>query len=246
MAEIPSHQKKWYENKWVAEAIASVPPIIAALYSAYAAYQNPQTAKATPILLVSALWLLFGGLWKVGIARRDDQSQSPKNPLYAAVWVVRAAVAAASGIEDGDADALRVTVHRVVKPNNNPREIEQLCAYVGGTGGAPGRRFPIQSGVAGRAATTGKPTGMGFEKRSSIQDRIAELTQYGYNKDDATAIVAKDRLSFFAVPISSPSRTVIAVVYLDSKREKFFDAANSALIINACGGIASYLTEQYR
>lgn len=60
------------------------------------------------------------------------------------------------------------------------------------------------------------------------------------------AIVSTNRLSFFAVPISNPNKIVVAVVYLDSKREKFFDSATGALIINACGGIASYLSEQYR
>jgi hypothetical protein len=182
MTEIPGHRKKWYDNKWVAELISSVPPLLGALFGAFAAYENPLTRGAVWVLVISAIWLCVGLFWKIRIAAQEDERQSPQNPLYAATWVVRASIAAVIGITDQDTDAIRITVHRVMQPNENPTEIEQISPYVGGPGGKAGRRFPIQSGVAGRAATTGKPMGLNFEKSSTFDDRVNALTQYGYNQ----------------------------------------------------------------
>jgi hypothetical protein len=246
VTEIPSHKKKWYDSKWISEAIAAGPPILGALYAAYAASKNPTLQAATPWLLVSAAWLAFGLLWKIGISRRDEQKQSPKGPLYAALCVVQSTVAGQAKLGTGNAEILRVTLHRVISPNNHPKQIEQVTPYVGGTGGAPGRKFPIQSGVAGRAITTGKPKILQFEQDLGNGERIDELTEWGYTREDAQGIVGRGRLSFMGVPIFGAGGQVIGVVYLDSTKENLFSSGNTDLILSACAGVASFITEQYR
>jgi GAF domain-containing protein len=148
------------------------------------------------------------------------------------------------GIDARESDALRVTFHRVVKPGSNPSKIEQLTPYVGGQGGNAGRQFPIQAGVAGRAVTTRKPKILQFSASSSIDERVDELTEWGYTRDSAQAVVGKNRLSFMGVPLFGRSGHVIGVVYLDSVKENQFAEENLDIVMNTCSGLALYL-EQY-
>ena len=244
MAELPGHKKRFYERKWIAEAVSAVPPIGAALYAAYAASKNDALKSAVPWLLASAGWLALGLIWKIGLARREEEKQSAKTPLYAALCVLQVTVARELGVDPGEPDALRATFHRVVNPSGDPAKIEQLTPYVGGMGGGPGREFPIQAGVAGRAATTGKPRILQFGGASSISERVDALTEWGYTKEGAQAVVSKNRLSFMGVPIFGTSGHVIGIVYLDSVKESLFTDQNLDIVMNTCAGLALYL-EQY-
>jgi hypothetical protein len=244
VAEIPGHKKRFYERKWIAEAVSAIPPIGGALYAVYAASKNDALKPAVPWLLASAGWLAFGLIWKIGLARREEEKQSAKTPLYAALCVLQVTVARELGVDPAELDALRVTFHRVVKPNRDPTKIEQLTPYVGGAGGEPGREFAIQAGVAGRAATTGKPRILQFASASSINERVDALTEWGYTKEGAQTVVGKNRLSFMGVPIFGTSGHVIGIVYLDSVKENLFTGQNLDIVMNTCAGIALYL-EQY-
>ncbi len=53
-------------------------------------------------------------------------------------------------------------------------------------------------------------------------------------------------MSWMAVPIFyKNNKEIDAVVYLDSSQQNFFDADVKSLVINFCGGIATYNTERY-
>ncbi len=244
MAELPAHKKRFLERKWLAEAVSSFPPLAGALYAAFAASKNDALNPAVPWLLLSAGWLALGLIWKIALARHEEEKQSARTPLYAALCVLQVTVARGLGIDEQESDALRVTFHRVVKPSSNPSKIEQLTPYVGGLGGEAGREFPIQAGVAGRAATTGKPKILQFSASSSIDERVDELTEWGYTRKSAQAVVGKNRLSFMGVPIHGTSGHVIGVVYLDSVKENLFAEQNVDIVMNTCNGLALYL-EQY-
>jgi GAF domain-containing protein len=248
MSEIPAYKKKLFDQKWLGEVLGAVPPIITVIYGAYAAAKNPATADATKWLIGGAVWLVVASAIRVRHAASDEDKKSPKEPLYAALRVVHATVSRHVGLDDQkDIDVLRVTLHRVLKPIENPKQIEQVTPYVGGDGGEPGRKFSIQGGAAGKAARTGKPEVLLFEKTLSIEDRLAVLRDnWGYTAEDARAVASTPRVSFLGVPLfARGSNRVIGVVYLDSTRENFFDAANNRLIINACHGVAAYISEKY-
>jgi len=244
VAELPAHKKRFFERKWLAEAVSAIPPLAGALYAAFAAARNDALKPAVPWLLLSAGWLAVGLIWKIALARREEEKQSAKAPLYAALCVLQVTVARDLGIDARECDALRATFHRVVKPGSNPSKIEQLTPYVGGQGGDAGRQFPVQAGVAGRAVTTGKPKILQFSASSSIDERVDELTEWGYTKESAQTVVGKNRLSFMGVPIFGRSGHVIGVVYLDSVKENQFAEQNLDIVMNTCSGLALYL-EQY-
>lgn len=243
MSEIPSHKKKLLERKWVVELISAGPPVLGALVGAYLTFLNPVTSSASGWLFFVAVWLIGASIVRIRQAAIEEDKKSGKDALYAALLVVRATVVP----DDKDVNVLRVALHRVLKPHNDPEHIEQVTPYVGGDGGEPGRKFSIKAGVAGKAARVGEPRGINFPAALSIDERVNILkNDWGYTDEAARVIVGKNRLSFLSVPIfGKGSRHPIGVVYFDSTREGIFDAVNSRLIINACKGVASYISEKY-
>lgn len=245
MREIPSAKLKWYERKIVVEALGFGPPIFAAGYAAFAASRNPATAEAVPLLIFACLWLVVAGIAKVWHAWSEDRKKSAQNPLHACLCVIRAVVAKRAGIQDDEANALRITFHRVKSKDDAPDEIEQLTPYVGGDGGKAGRRFSVRVGVAGKAARTGKPELLMFSSALNPDDRLKELQdRWGYADSDGRIVLSKQRLSFLAVPIvGKTSKRSMGVVYLDSTREGLFDDANIRLVIDACHGVSQFVEE---
>lgn len=130
-------------------------------------------------------------------------------------------------------DRLRVTVHRVDSDG-----LVQLFPYVGGIGGAAGRKFPSRTGVIGRAVQRGTAI---FWARSCERDseyRQELISTWNYNEREAMEL-RPDRWAFAAVPLLDEHLAVAAVVYLDSSDPKFFDD-NRAMIEGACKGLAAY------
>lgn len=247
MSEIPSLRRKFFERRWVVELLSAVPPVIAALYVAYAASKNPATAFATWWLLGGAGWLVVASLVKVRHAASEEERSSPKDALYAALCVVRATVAGQLDVEDSNApDVLRMTLHRVPTPRA-PRVIEQATPYVGGSGGEPGRQFLIQAGVGGKAARTGKPWNLILPDSMPVEERMAELqTNWGYTEAEARLVLARNRKSFAALPIKGRDHHVIGVVYLDSTLElEFLEQPLRGLLVDCCSGITLYISEKY-
>lgn len=247
MSEIPSLRKRFFERKWVVELLSAVPPIIAALYVAYASSKNPTTAWATRWLLAGVGWLMLASLVKIRHAASEEDKKSPKDSLYAALCVVRAAVAGHLELqEDKASDVLRMTLHRVPTPRD-PKVIEQVTPYVGGSGGEPGRQFLIQTGVGGKAARTGKPWNLILPDTMPFDERLAELqTNWGYTDADARQVLARNRKSFAALPIKGKDHNVIGVIYLDSTSEvAFLDQPLRGLLVDCCSGITLYISEKY-
>lgn len=249
MAKIPGKRKRaFYERKWVIEFLSSVPPIIAGGYAALMASKNPQTEGYAGYLLFGILWLAVASVLKVVHARSQDAEVAQKDShdgLAAAVRVLHAVVAKNTCIGDECNGVLRITIHRVVPPLDRPEGLEQLIPYIGGDGGDAYRRFPVQSGIAGRVAREKTP----YVYSRQTEDHEAFISvlirEWGFTEHHARTL-KPDRRSWMAVPIFSTNNVVVAIVYLDSNRAELFDDGVKALVLSSCAGIASYVSERYR
>ena len=249
MKNIPGEKKRrFYERKWLVELIAVVPPIVAGAYAARYAALSPTTAPYAPWLWAGIAWLVAASVVKVVHAYRQDaeaKALEDHDGLAAALHVLRAAVAAKSGVTASDDGALRITIHRVVPPLDAPKEYQQLLSYIGGPGGKVYRRFPISTGLVGRVAREGAIY-VHSRRNDDYGAYVAELVQdWGYVEADAKTLMM-NRKSSMGVPIFQAPKVVEAVVYLDSDRKDIFTDEVKVMVMNGCKGLATYIRERYK
>jgi len=254
MAEIPGKKSlRFYEKKWVAEAIAIVPSIIAASVGAWVSLNDPSPDKQVVgwVLVVGAIWLGVASILKVWHAYLQDKEQKSRleyDGLLGALHVLYSSVSQHLNFTNNHDGRLRVTIHRVMpatKPDADPEQTEQILPYIGGAGKGPGRKFSVRSGIVGRVVREQAPyasTRADDDYETFIHDLV---TQWSYTEQEARAL-SPDRKAWMAVPIFGSSHKVIAVVYLDSNDRTLFTEAVRDLIINGSSGIARYVDERYK
>lgn len=249
---IPSRKgDRWFEKKAVIEALATVPPILAAAIGALTSLSDRQKRAFGWWLLAGAVWLVGASVAKVLHARAQDRERKRADDyegLRAALHVLFAAVCKAGGVTDQDHGngRFRLTLHRVVpaRKNGTPEELEQLLPYMGGQGSAPGRRFSIRSGIIGKVARR-KSALVAVRGNADHEGFVNELMDHwGYPEDDARKL-SPDRHAWMAVPILDSKATIAAVVYLDSREPDFFTPEVSDAVLTCCEGITVYTQETY-
>lgn len=212
--------------------------------------RSKKTVQAL-LLVFGILWLAGSSILKVLHAFQQDQEQKQKQDydgLLGALHVLYGCISRNLSFGEQDYGRLRVTVHRVVpdtKPDKAPEQLEQLLPYVGGKGKEAGRKFSIRSGIIGKAVR--EKAAFAFSRQNDDHEAfIRELvSDWSYTEEDARSLTA-DRKSWMAVPIFGKDDSVVGVVYLDSNEKNFFNKDVQTLVINACSGIASYITERYK
>ncbi|RUP24449.1 MAG: hypothetical protein EKK45_24725 [Curvibacter sp.] len=243
--------KGWLEKKWPLELLGSVPPLIVAATGAVRTWSDANYPTMAYWLIGGAVWLLGTSGLKIkhaAIADAKDSAARSHDGLVASLHVVHSIVAAAGGIDDAgqQSDKLRVTFHRVVPPLHTCDHIEQIVPYVGGNRDGAGRKFPVRSGITGRAVREGAAFIMD-RKSGSFEDYKKELiSEWGYTDSDVKGITS-DRYAAMAVPIKSrDGHNVLGVVYLDSSEKNFFASPGIRdVVIKSCAGIAKYTGERY-
>jgi hypothetical protein len=251
MGNIPGPLKeRFYEKKYVVELIAILPPLVTAAVGALVNLADPAKRTLGWWLVGATAWLALASIIKVLHAAAQDRQRKrveDYDGLRGALCVLYESVRRGAGVDAVGDGTLRVTIHRVVRPprrGTGAEELEQLLPYVGGAGGAPGRKFSVRAGVIGKAAR---------EKRAVVVRRQSEayaeflrelVRDWAYTEAEARA-VASDRHAWMAVPILGADLAVAAVVYLDSSLPEFFTADIQQLIGNACSGVATYIVEVY-
>jgi putative methionine-R-sulfoxide reductase with GAF domain len=245
--------ERWYEKKAVIEALATVPPILAAAIGALVSLSDRQQRAFGWWLLAGAVWLIVASAAKVLHARAQDRERKRSDShdgLRAALHVLFATVCQAAGIEEGNertSGRLRLTIHRVVAKGkgDSPEELEQVLPYMGGPGNPPGRRFSIRSGIIGAAARR-KSAIVAVRGCAEYDGFVAEIIRdWAYTESDARRLTP-DRQAWMAVPILNAEGAPVAVVYLDSREPNFFTDPLQGLIFAICGGINTYTLETYR
>lgn len=240
-----SEKKKFYEKKWLVELVASGPPAAAAGIGALTA------PSSLGLLLFGALlWLLVAQSLKVANAYRQDKKEDElrsHDGLIAAMHVLHGLITAGALKTDDDDPAIRATFHRVVPPLRDPQFLEQIIPYVGGDNGGQGRTFSIRSGITGCAVRTGSDVFVMDRQSQSDDDYKQELiSDWNYTAADAKKMTM-DRYSAIAVPVTDRTgHQVIGVIYLDAKRKSCFSSPEmTQLVIDACGGISTYVGARY-
>jgi hypothetical protein len=244
--------ERWYEKKAVIEALATVPPVLAAAIGALVSLSERHKRAFGWWLAAGAVWLIGASVAKVLHARAQDRERKRSDEhdgLRAALHVLFATVCRTAGIaeEQWMSGRLRLTIHRVVPRGRSdpPEELEQLLPYMGGTGNPPGRRFSIRSGIIGLAAR-GRFAMVAGRGCADPEGFVAELVDdWAYTEHEARTLTP-DRHAWMAVPMLSAQGATIAVVYLDSREPDFFTEPLQRLILVICGGINNYLREAYR
>lgn len=238
-------QAHWYEKSWVHAVLAAVPSVIAGSLAAVDAYPNGRYL----LLGLSGVWLLCGQFIVVlGALKKDKKEELDRSHdgLRACACVLHKAVLEALLRESEEDPGLRVTIHRVVPPMNDPQYIEQVISYVGGGGDGEGRKFSIRSGITGCAIRELSPFVMDRQSASETEYRKELVSEWHYTEADAKRS-SMDRFSGMAVPVKdSTGQKAVAVVYLDTSRKGAFSNGGIAqLVVDACGGVTAYVGARY-
>ncbi|HEX6751823.1 MAG TPA: hypothetical protein VF092_31300 [Longimicrobium sp.] len=252
MTSIPGRRRRrFYERKAVVELLAVIPPVLTAAVTALVNIRDPERRTLGWLLVGAIGWLLVSSVVKILHAYAQDREQKRREEydgLLGALHVLYGVVSTRAGIGPRDGGRLRVTVHRVVPPSGSgmaAEELEQLLPYVGGQGGGPGRKFSIRSGVIGKAVRARAVVAVtrGSDEHEKFVDEL--VREWAYTEHDARRL-SSDRRSWMAVPVFDSGFVVVAVVYLDSNDTEFFTPELQKIILDASGGIATYVNEVYR
>lgn len=243
---------RWYEKKAVIEALATVPPLLAAVIGALTSLSDQHKRVFGWWLLAGAVWLVLASMAKVLHARAQDRERKRADEyegFRAALHLLFTAVCEAAGLSEQDCanGRVRVTIHRVVPrgSRSSPEELEQLLPYMGGPGSAPGRRFSIRSGIIGKAARR-KSAVVAGRASADYEEFVGDLVRdWAYTEEDARRL-SPDRCAWMAVPILKPREGTVAVVYLDSREPGFFTEPLQRLVLTICSGINAYTVEAYQ
>jgi len=142
-----------------------------------------------------------------------------------------------------DADPrLRLTV---LAPTESGKELEQVLDYVGDPRGGrtAGRRFPVQSGISGKAYREKKA--YAGTRSDNYDNYVDELVgKWAYTEQDARKLDQLAR-SWMAVPLVNARKEVEGVVYIDAARPNFFDEPVDKIVVQGCVGIALFASLRY-
>jgi len=251
MTTIPGRRRlRVYERKAAVEMLAVVPPVLTAAVTAVINLRDPGKRGLGWLLVAGIAWLVAASVVRVLHARAQDREQKRREDydgLLGAMHVLYGLVSARAGIGPQEHGRLRVTIHRVVQPvkGGAAEELEQLLPYIGGARDGAGRKFSIRSGVIGKAV---RGRGAVFASRASedYEQFLSDLVRdWAYTEHDARRLTS-DRRAWMAVPVFDRKKIVVmAVVYLDSNETEFFTPDLRKVILEACGGVASYVNEVY-
>jgi|GEM_PF-710972 len=243
-------KKGLLDRKWFPELIASGPAVLAAAAGAYKASTEPNLELVAWMLAAGCVWLSIGSIIKVIHAKRQDSKEDDlrsHDGLVAALHVLHEVVAKAGGLPDDEkAKCLRATFHRVLPPLDETDHIEQIVPYVGGDGGGAGRKFPIRSGITGKAIRE-KAVFVMDRQSDSYESYKQELIKHWHYTESDVRNITSDRYSAIAVPVQSKNgQDILGVVYLDCSEKNFFSpSAVSEAVVSGCTGIVRYTGERY-
>ena len=241
-----------WSKKLSIEFVSSVPPLIAAIVAIVNRY--PVFDLLFWLLVFGAIWLLLAGCLKMHKAHEEDQKHVEDNShtgITACLHVLHAVIEHQGKIEFSQASAedfdLRVTFHRVVEPLDDPKELEQLVAYIGGSGGGEGRKLNLQSGITGQAVRVNNVFVMDRDVEDVDEYREILINEWHYRRSEAEKLTP-DRFSAIAVPITSvvDEDLVLGVLYMDTKMQNFFNKVKlQECVVNSCAGLSRYIGERY-
>ncbi|HSK71361.1 MAG TPA: hypothetical protein VK892_06675, partial [Pyrinomonadaceae bacterium] len=163
MAGIPGVKPTpFYQKKWFSELVGSVPPIIVVLIAAVVNLQDESRQVFGFAGVVAAIWLFLAGIVKILQASKQDSEEALKynfEGIKASLITLHELVSEMRGFTEAERNngQLRVTMHRVDSAGKPNEEMEQLIPYIGGEGGAAGRKFSIRSGIIGKVLREKKP-----------------------------------------------------------------------------------------
>jgi len=137
----------------------------------------------------------------------------------------------------------RVTLHRIVEFQDDVF-FQQISRYAGTQrGGAVGRVISINAGLVGLVCQYGAPL---IVKRESDFDQLwkdVKLEEAGA-RGVQPPVMSMLACPFFAPMKKGESRSVLAVLFMDSEEKEFFDQSILRLIYSACVGFVRDIDEK--
>jgi hypothetical protein len=124
-------------------------------------------------------------------------------------------------------ERISATVHVIVNltataESVNRRGLMQLTDYVGYRGGQKGRITPLERGVIGRCARTGRTESVNFADDAEYLTRM--VREFGYSVDE-TELHTKSARSYLAHPVLSAAGVPLGVLYFFSTEPQIFPGA---------------------
>lgn len=150
-------------------------------------------------------------------------------------------------ISDLDASSCRVRA-AIHVPTDGGQQLLQVTEYVGDkySSGKAGRKFPVQSGIVGRAYRSREAlvaTKQNEDREAFLHELINE---WGYSEKDALEVDPYSK-TWMAVPITkSGDGPVFGVIFVDATILEFFTEKRQEFVLFATSGIADYVVRRYK
>jgi len=225
-----------FEEPFVYDVVIALAALVAAIYGGFN-YFKTNKPEAVAIFWCAGVVFIVTCLKHIAAFKKASKKES-LHELEGCLHTLHAALLPAGSI-------LRITIH---VPVEEGRRLEQVTNYVidPADGKTAGRRFAVQSGVAGAAFRRNEMLA-GERSADDHEKYILELiSKWNYSEEDARKCNMGTK-SWFAIPIPEPgnNQKVQGVIYFDSDQQKFFTDDRQILAMSAAVGIARFIDKRY-
>jgi hypothetical protein len=241
MVTVPGPKKMGLlEREAPTALVTGIGSVITGAATAFKAFGEVTSNLLRGLALASVGLATLGLLFKVHQARKKDaKEENLDGPLEitSALYLVHTMVCGAA-----PNTKVRVTLHAVVGES-----LVQCVPYVGGIGGAAGRKFDIRSGVIGSVARSGDVV---LTRRTSTDHEafVREMmTAHSMTEKEARDL-DPSRFAWYGIPLfadEKPDQKPVAVLFFDSDQADAFTNDVQAVACTAAKGLALYIRKHY-
>jgi hypothetical protein len=239
---VPASRLRRYLRTTAPYEIAGVVgPLVALVPSAFRFFADGRAAWGYYTLAGAMVLCLIAGAKQLAAwreyTRRDDLHELAGclHTLYAVLL---------SDYPDDRDPRLRLTIH---VPVDGGQHLMQVLDYVGDDRGGhtANRRFPIQSGITGRAFREGEMF-VASRENDDYESYVQELVRlWSFTEGDARE-TDPATMAWLAIPLIDISTNLIeGVLYADSTDRAFFTESRQVLALHAAAGIAIFVGRRY-
>lgn len=213
---------------------------VAASVGAYKFFVD-QWPRAGLLVSVSAGSVCLLAIVRATLAFRIEAKKTSLHELQGCLLTIHALLVETDDPDEEKRAGLRLTVHVPIDAHH----LEQVLDYVGDArrGRTAGRRFLMESGIAGMVYRSGDAF-LGKRESDDYEAYIRELVeQWHYGEADARKLDPAAK-TWLAIPIQRGSN-IEGILYADACEREFFTEARQDILMRATVGVARFVAQRY-